>query len=103
MNRTENFKNSTFEWFSGELIKNLMMLICRNCGKLSKNYLKNYFLCAHRLHVSAKFGVFSSYGFRETISGHDRQTDGQTDGQMDGQTDGQTDDLHSQIDFFPSR
>ena len=28
-----------------------------------------------KLHVSAKIGVFSSYGFRETLSGHDRRTD----------------------------
>ena len=29
-----------------------------------------------RLHVSTKFGVCSSYGFRETLSGYDRQRDG---------------------------
>ena len=31
------------------------------------------------MQVCAKFGVFSSYGFRETLSGHDRQTNGRTD------------------------
>ena len=35
----------------------------------------NSVLSAHRQRVYEKFGVCSSYDVRETLSGHDRQTD----------------------------
>ena len=38
--------------------------------------LFNSVLSAHILRVHAKFGVCCSDGFRETLSEHDRQTDG---------------------------
>ena len=56
--------------------------------------IKKLFNCvrsAHRLRVYAQFAVCSSYGVRETLSGHDGQTDRRTDGQTDRRTDGQTD------------
>ena len=50
-------------------------------------------MSAHRLHVYAKFGVYSSYGLRETLSGEDRHTDGRTNGRTNG---------HVQIEFSRS-
>ena len=41
--------------------------------------IKKLFNSVHRLRVYAKFGVCSSYGVRETLSGHARQTDRRTD------------------------
>ena len=78
---TENLINSTFGWFYGErgeyIINIVMQFFCalgRRFG--GKNYLKS--CVRNRIRVAAKFGVFSSYGCREILSGHDGQKDGRT-------------------------
>ena len=62
-------------------VSNLNLISLRPFWATGESYQKsfNIILSAHRRRVYAKFGVYSSYGVRETLSGHDRYTDGRKD------------------------
>ena len=78
---TEELKNSTLGIFFVEMVF-FNNHLGGDFGRL-REFIKKLFngvLSAHRLRVYAKFGVF---GVRETLSGHDRQTDIWMDGRTD--------------------
>ena len=96
---TANFKNSIFGWLFAKMGIYIKSLLCSfivlffiygakfqvsnlHIIFLPWDWLRGVFkklfhshLSAHWLHISAKFGIYSSYDFRETLSCHNKQLD----------------------------